>query len=67
MNLLEAIRSGKPFRRPSWVEPDYKIQWCVLAPDDSRFWACHILWEDGSTFGDIEYDMFFVDDFEIKP
>ena len=64
MNFIEAVRSKKPFRRPHWVESPDKLQWCILAPD--RFEECQILWEDGSTFGDISKNMLWEDDFEIK-
>ena len=64
MNFIEAVRSGKPFRRPCWVESDDEIQWCKLAGD--RFEECQILWEEGSVFGDITQNMLWEDDFEIK-
>lgn len=66
MNFIEAVRSGKPFRRPKWVEPEDEIQWCILAPNNIRFSECQILWEEDSVFGDITHEILYADDFEIK-
>lgn len=64
MNFIEAVRSGKPFRRPSWVKSDDECQWCIV--DAVVFESCNILWNDGSTFGDITFDILLQDDFEIE-
>lgn len=61
MTLKEAISTGKPFRRPCWVEPEDEIQWCLF-----NFEHCDITWEDGSVFGDITPEMLLADDFEVK-
>lgn len=65
MTLYEAVATGKPFRRPCWVEPTDPLQWCVLATG-WEFDHCNINWEDGSTFGDITKEMLEANDFEIK-
>ena len=64
MNFLDMIRSGLPFRRPGWVDDESELRWCVFATD-YEFNECHILWEDGSTFGNITDEMLNATDFEI--
>jgi len=68
VNFKEAITSGRPFRRPCWVEPRDKYQWVGVATE--RAWECIINWYDGeedsgSCFGDLEIECSNADDYEI--
>lgn len=56
MTLHEAIESGKPFRRPCWVESSYEFQWVVISPDYyySLDWANIDGTSSNNIFGDIE-------------
>ena len=70
MTLSEAIKSGKPFRRPCWIYPDDKYQWVGIS--DDRLWEGLLNWYDddgkdtGHSFGDINFDMAISTDYEIK-
>lgn len=71
MKLIEAILSGKPFRRPSWVydseiDPD---QWVVLAEDKLFDWADAEGKSTGDVFSSLEgivRNNGEVEDYEIK-
>lgn len=52
MRLVDAIKSNKPFRRPSWVEPDDEFQWVIYNSDCGDFeWADNNGKPTGNTFG----------------
>lgn len=70
MTLIEAILSGKPFRRPKWVKPDDEFQWVILNPEDNYFdWADEDGKLSGNVFASLEMivkDNDEVIDYEIK-
>lgn len=72
MKLVEAIRSGKAFRRPRWVDSDDEFQWIQYNPKDNDFeWADNTGKCSGNVFGGI--DAFLVcsddeaEDYEVLP
>lgn len=53
--LIEAILTGKPFRRPSWVTSLDEYQWVVYNPSYSDFdWANSDGTSSGNVFGTLE-------------
>lgn len=55
MTLTQAIRSNKPFRRPSWVEQDSEYKWIVYNEEYDMFdWAEDDGTSSDNVFGDIQ-------------
>lgn len=59
MNIIEAIKSGKPFRRPKWVDGfNFDYQWVIAGDED-----CALMWITGDTFGDITLEDVLAEDY----
>lgn len=54
VGILVALQSRRPFRRPSWVEPEDEFQWVTYNPEYGNFdWATDDGKPSGNIFGDL--------------